>query len=130
MAYEFWFSAAYSEGVIMRDEISSEIAEAFDSDLADAVSEFSGKRVIKGIYDPITGTAADTVINYTGRGVFGSYALSLVDGESILSTDQKLTTLQAEVTDVPLINDKINGFTVISVSKDPANVSWIIQLRA
>lgn len=114
----------------MRDEITEDIAEAFDSDLADAVSELKGARVVKGDYNPITGESNDQVIGYSGRGVFGSYALSLVDGESILSTDQKLTVLQAELSDVPQVNDTLNGFKVIHVGHDPANVTWVIQLRA
>lgn len=112
------------------DEITVDLAEAFDSDLADVATDFTGVRVTKGNYNPITGESEDILTKYRGRGVFGNYARSLVDSESILATDQKLTALQAEVTDTPQINDKIKDFTVISVSKDPANVIWTIQLRA
>lgn len=114
----------------LKDELQQELAEAFDSDLADAVSEFKGVRVVKGDYNPITGESNDQVISYSGRGVFGSYALSLVDSESILSTDQKLTVLQAELSDVPKVNDTLNGYKAIRVDHDPANVTWVIQLRA
>lgn len=114
---------------MLKDKITKALSKAFDNKLADAVTEFEGIRVTKGNYNPITGESDDIMTKYTGRGVFGSYALSLVDGESILSTDQKLTALQAEVTNTPQINDKIEDYTVINVTKDPANVTWSIQLR-
>lgn len=114
----------------MYDDITNEIAEAFNTDLADAVTEFKGVRFAKGNYDPITGKSDDQIINYSGRGVFGSYAINLIDGDAILATDQKLTVLQAEVTDLPKINDSINGYKVIHIGRDPANITWIIQLRA
>lgn len=114
---------------MLRDKITNALSNAFDNKLADAVTDFEGVRVTKGNYNPITGESDDLIVKYTGRGVFGSYALSLIDGESILSTDQKLTALQAEVTNTPQINDKIEDYTVINVAKDPANVTWSIQLR-
>lgn len=132
MVNEFWLSAVYSEGVRMGlfEEITNELSDAFDNDLADAVGSFEGKRAVKDNYDPVTGLSNNTEINYKGRGVFGSYSAMLIDGKSILAADKKLTALQAEVTAIPQINDNINGYKVISVSKDPVSVSWIIQLRA
>lgn len=113
------------------DELTEEIAAAFDDDLADAVSTFAGVQIVKGNYDPITNSSNDTVINYSGRGVFSDYDYKLVDGESILATDKNLIALQAEVSDIPKVDDTIdNIFKVISVKSDPVNATWNIQLRS
>lgn len=115
----------------LRDEITADIAEAFDNDLADAVSEFTGSRIVsQGTFDPVTETWSDPVTeSYTGRGVFGSFDMRVVDGVQILRTDVKLTALQAEVTGTPKIDDTINEMKVIHAGKDPADVTWILQLR-
>lgn len=114
----------------LRDEITAGITEAFDSDLADAVTDFTGTRVTgEGAYDPITEEWMPGTLTYTGRGVFGSFEAALVDGIQILATDEKLTALQAEVTETPKVDDKINGKTVLAVGQDPAGASWSLQLR-
>lgn len=64
-----------------------------------------------------------------GRGVFGNFNQSEIDGQSILITDIKLICLQKEVTDTPAIDDVINGYQVVAMKKDPANVSFTVQLR-
>lgn len=119
----------------LRDEITVELAQAFDTDLADAVSTFTGSRVIgQGPYDPITDTRPVITENYSGRGVFGSFAINIVDGVQILRTDVKVTALQAEVTQAPKVDDTITqggtAYKVIHVGKDPVSATWVIQLRA
>lgn len=114
----------------LRDEITADIAAAFDSDLADAIQSFRGMRYeLFGPYDPITQQQTKVETPYEGRGVFGGYSDSVIDGIQILKTDVKLTALQAEVTDIPMIDDFINDMKVITVGKDPAGVTWEIQLR-
>ena len=119
----------------LRDEITTDIAEAFDDDLADAVSAFTGTRTGVGTWDPVTETWTATTENYSGRGVFGSFEAAMVDGIQILATDEKLTALQAEVIDsngaafAPKVDDTINGKKVLAVGQDAARVSWSLQLR-
>ncbi|MCQ9618393.1 hypothetical protein L1889_18305 [Paenalcaligenes niemegkensis] len=114
----------------LRDDLTADIAEAFDTDLADAVTSFAGTRVIGlGPRDPVTETRPEITETYTGRGVFGSFEINVVDGVDILRTDTKVTALQAEVTDTPKIDDTINGMKVISVGADPAKATHSIQLR-
>ena len=126
----------------LHDEITAEIAEAFDTDLADAVQQFTGMRKgfggEQGEYDPITDTYTSTTgatgdLAYSGRGVLGKF-----DDYEILSSqidifDVKLTALQAETTAKPLEDDVItvNGKArrVINMTNDPANVTWVLQLR-
>lgn len=136
----------------LRDEIQTDIAEAFDTDLSDAVGSFLLIETVQGGYDPVTGTTTTTERRYTGRGVFSGYTQDEVDGQHILLTDMKVTVLQSEFVDenqIPaspvvgstLINETgINNwfryffntyddYRVISRKKDPAGVTWTIQLR-
>ncbi|MFG6139506.1 hypothetical protein [Halomonas sp. B23F22_10] len=119
----------------MRDDLQTDLAEAFDDDLADAVTAFSGSREIVGEYDPVTGTNAATVA-YSGRGVLGSFRQEEVDGQHILATDQKLTALQNEVTldeggglAEPQVDDTIAGLVVKNVGQDPVAATWTLALR-
>lgn len=112
----------------MKQEITADIANAFNTDLADAVTNFTATR---------QSTSDDWVINdggttdeaYEGRGVFGSYSAYETDGQAISIHDTKLICLQSEVTDTPMIDDFINDMRVLNVTKDPANVIWVVQLR-
>lgn len=118
----------------LRDEVTADIKDAFDTDLADAVQPFTGIRTVQGepsIEDILTNTVGSnsTTINYSGRGVFSSYAEIEVDNESIMANDVKLTALQSEVTTRPQLDDVINGYQVVAVNQDPASVTWKIQLR-
>ncbi|AQS50549.1 hypothetical protein PAEH1_01475 [Paenalcaligenes hominis] len=114
----------------LRAELTAEVAAAFDTDLADAVTAFEGKRVVgQGPYDPVTETRPEIVETYTGRGVFSGFKQSLVDGVLVMATDEQLTALQAEVTDTPKMGDAINGMTVLNVGQDPVSATWKLHLR-
>lgn len=126
----------------LRDEITADIAEAFDNDLADAVSEFTGSRFEpSGPPDPINQTQPGETISYSGRGVFGSFGIQVSEALGILRTDIKLTALQAEVSGQPKIDDELQEvdpetdepigpkYRVIHVGQDPAGASWTIQIR-
>ena len=116
----------------LRDDITQALAEAFDDPdgLADAVQPFTGARTVAGTYDPATGSVGSTASTYTGRGIFADYQAKDIDGTLILSSDAKLTALQAEVTTAPKVGDKINGKNVMRVGKDAAAATWQLQLRA
>lgn len=123
----------------IRDELQTDIAEAFDTDLADAVNGFSGRYVIQSGWDPVTETGGETVVTYTGRGVLSRYKTSRIDNVNILAGDLRLIALKNEVTDKPAIDhfitapDLVTGnpqdYTVIDVSTDPAAATYKIQLR-
>ncbi|QLL15497.1 hypothetical protein [Pseudomonas chlororaphis] len=124
----------------LRDELQADLAEAFDTDLADAVGAVDGSRSVKGDYDPAIGGAPEVIVFYTGRGVFGQYKDREVDGTRILSTDVRLKALQNElfmkeggvvtaVPAVPVIGDRISGYRVINVAQDAAKATWAVQLR-
>ena len=114
----------------IRDEIQADLAEAFDTDLADAVQPFTGGVTLPGTWDPVSETGEDpVVIAYSGRGVFDEFKLDRVDGVNIRATDQLLIALTNETTGTPDIGHKINGFDVVNVQKDPAGAHYEIQLR-
>ena len=118
----------------LHDEITADIKDAFNTDLADAVKPFTGSRTVQGepsIEDILTNTVGSnsTIINYSGRGVFGGYSEFEVDNESIMANDVKLTALQSEVTARPQLDDNINGYQVVAVNQDPASITYTIQLR-
>lgn len=118
----------------LHDDITADIKDAFNTDLADAVKPFTGSRTVQGepsIEDILTNTVGSnsTIINYSGRGVFGGYSEFEVDNESIMANDVKLTALQSEVTNAPKLDDVINGYQVVAVNQDPASVAFNIQLR-
>lgn len=114
----------------LHDELTAELAEAFDGDLADAVRSFSASHPVAPAYDPATGGVSAAAISYSGRGVFGDYRASQIDGTLILATDKRLTALQAEMTREPAMGDTIAGMSVVRVEQDPAGVTWAVQLRA
>ena len=115
----------------IREEVQRDLAEAFDTDLADAVQPFTGGVTIPGGFDPVAEeVTAPTVIAYTGRGVFDGFDLRKVDGVNIRATDKLLIALTNEtVGGVPDIGHKINGFDVVNVQTDPAGAHYEIQLR-
>jgi hypothetical protein len=115
----------------IREEIQADMAEAFDTDLADAVLPFTGGITLPGAWDPVTETGGDpVVIAYSGRGVFDSFKIAQADGVNIRATDQLLIALTNEtIGGTPDIGHKINGFDVVNVQLDPAGAHYEIQLR-
>ncbi|AZQ95484.1 glutamate 5-kinase [Moraxella catarrhalis] len=114
----------------MRQEITADIANAFNTDLADAVKDFTAKRVILSDDDwAVNDTQVLSTINYSGRGVFTSFSAHEIDNQTIMQSDVKLICLQDELTEIPQIDDEINEMKIISISHDPAEVSFTIQLR-
>lgn len=113
----------------LNQEISHDITNAFDTDLADAVTPFTAIRQIKTDDDWLLNGNSHTEITYQGRGVFGGYGEIEIDNQSIMANDVKLICLQQELTDTPRLDDVINGYQVVAVKKDPADVSFTMQLR-
>ena len=120
----------------LREELQADIAEVFNTDLEDAVSEFTCTKIIySGEMDfatqtyPIIGNET-----YSGRGVlFGSYQKDMVKPVDYQVTDCKATVLQNEVTQVPQISDVWmtvkSEFRVVNIGADPMDAIWKVQLR-
>ncbi|GDK73527.1 hypothetical protein BvCmsKSNP065_04632 [Escherichia coli] len=123
----------------LREEIQSEVAAAFDEELVDAVSDFSGSYATHRYWDPVTDTGGEFTTTYTGRGVLARYKLNRIDGNNILHGDLKLTVLVCEVTDKPAVGHiietyepvsrQLQRYEVITVSVDPSASVYSIQLR-
>ena len=76
----------------IRDELQTEVAAAFDTDLQDAVNEFAGSYTVRGAWDPVTETGTETQVTYSGRGVLARYKLRRIDGVNFLHGDVKPPT--------------------------------------
>lgn len=123
----------------IRDEIQADLAEAFDDDLADAVSAFTGTYMGPGVRDPVSETTTAQPVTYTGRGVLDSYDSRRIDGLNILVGDLLLICLANEVTDRPAVGHQITVtdlmtgqpavYRVVSPAPDPAQAHYEIQLR-
>lgn len=120
----------------LRDDLQADLAEAFDGDLSDAVTAFIGTRSVAS--DTDTGIddwmnppdmPSSSTLTYSGRGVFDSYTTYELDSDIIDVTDVKLICLANEITGTPIADDKINGYSVVRVDKDPALATYEIQLR-
>lgn len=124
----------------LRDDLQTDLAEAFNTDLGDAVLAFTGEYMGPGIRDPISETTTAQPVTYTGRGVLSRYEDGRIDNINILVGDLRLTALANEVTDVPEVGHKITvtdlmdrtrqvTYTVKSVRADPASATYRVQLR-
>lgn len=123
----------------LRDDIQTDLAEAFDDDLADAVVPFSGQYMGPGVFDPVTETTTAQPVTYSGRGVLDSYDSRRIDGVNILVGDVLLICLANEVTDRPAVGHQITAedlltgqqatYRIVSPGIDPAKAHYEIQLR-
>lgn len=124
----------------LRDELQADLAEAFNTDLADAVLAFTGEYMGPGVFDPVTEETTAQPVTYSGRGVLSRYEDSRIDNINILVGDLRLTALANEVTDTPDVGHKIAVsdlmdrskqvvYLVKSVRSDPASATYRLQLR-
>lgn len=124
----------------LRDELQADLAQAFNTDLADAVLAFTGQYMGPGVWDPVNETTTAQPVTYTGRGVLSRYEDSRIDNVNILVGDLRLTALTNEVTDTPDVGHKITApdlmdrtkqvvYLVKSVRSDPASATYRLQLR-
>lgn len=115
--------------------INKHLPKAFDNQLKDAISTFTGTRKgSSGEYDPVLGEyVGGADISYTGRGVLSSYKKEELQALQVELTDVKLLCLQIESTSAPKVDDIITvgdvGRRVLNVSQDPSSSLWLLQLR-
>lgn len=119
----------------IKDDIQTEVAAAFSTDLGDAVDSFTCEKLIySGEFDfetqtyPVIGNES-----YSGRGVLGNYLKDLVKPTDYQVEDAKAIVLQNEVTGIPQIGDVWTtgkgDFKVVNIGADPASATYSIQLR-
>ncbi|MFV0891287.1 glutamate 5-kinase [Pseudomonas kurunegalensis] len=124
----------------LREELQADLAQAFNTDLADAVLAFTGEYMGPGVWDPVSETTTAQPVTYTGRGVLSRYEDSRIDNINILAGDLRLTALANEVTDIPEVGHTVTApdlmdrtkqvvYLVKSVRADPASATYRVQLR-
>lgn len=118
-------------------DIQTDIALAFDTDLADAVSNLVLEHNEKstGSYSISDGSYTGSLTEATSRGVFGSYEQSELYNSAIEPTDVKLIILQNEISIEPknkdtIIKENSKSFRVIAVGMDPAKATYVLQVRS
>lgn len=116
----------------LRADLQSDLEEAFDTDLSDAVTSFTYREVSK-VFDPVTNTLTDTFIDYLSRGVFSKFKREVMKDSNVLPTDTKVTILQHELAVTPLEHSLIvtsdKTYNIIKVTQDPAKATWRLQCR-
>ena len=120
----------------LREELQADIAEAFNTDLEDAVSEFTCTKIIYGDEMDFATQTYPIIGNetYSGLGtLFGSYQKDIVKPVDYQVTDCKATVLQNEVIGAPQIGDvwmTVKGeLKVVNIGADPVDAIWKVQLR-
>ncbi|MBI6945017.1 glutamate 5-kinase [Pseudomonas putida] len=124
----------------LRDELQADLAEAFNTDLADAVVNFTGEYMGPGDWDPVKEVSTAQPVTYTGRGVLSRYEDRRIDNINILVGDLRLTVLANEITDVPDVGHKVTApdlmdrakqltYEVKTARADPASATYRLQLR-
>ena len=124
----------------LREELQADLAQAFNTDLADAVLAFTGEYMGPGVWDPVSETTTAQPVTYTGRGVLSRYEDRRIDNINILVGDLRLTALANEVTDIPEVGHTVTApdlmdrtkqvvYMVKSVRADPATATYRVQLR-
>ena len=113
---------------MLKDLLTKELLFAFENDLKDTYKPFTLTRTVI-TRDKRTDENTTLVNTILGHGVFGSFTAEEADGSINLVTDIKLLVIQDAFTGTPEEGDYINGYRVISVKKDPADVTWVLGLR-
>ena len=111
-------------------DVTKDVAEAFDTDLADAVQAITVIDVGLPTYDPVTGINISTETSYTTRGVVTSLTEDDVNDEALVTNGVTILILDAEKS-VPafktgmkiLIGSGSQTYKLITVDPDAANVS-------
>lgn len=116
----------------LRDDLQSDLEEAFDTDLEDAVTEFT-YRIVSRIPNPIDNTVSETNTDYSSRGVIGRFKREIFKDSNILPTDSKIIILQHELAVEPIPDALIvttnKLYRIIKVRQDPAAATWSLQCR-
>ena len=122
----------------LRDEITADIGDAFDTDLADAVVIVTITHYARNQseFDPSTGDVTRTFDEFTVRGVL--YEKFKIENEEFgaLPSMKNFLVLQAdlEATNFPIeIGDRLTYgggvYTIYKIHEDPVNATFIYKLK-
>lgn len=116
-------------------ELQTDLKEAFDNDLSDAVKSFTLVHYDRdaSLYDPAIGSVVRSSVSYNSRGIFDKYIQQERFNTTIQATDVKLIVIASEIDVEPKIADEViqGGKTrpIKNVSKDPVNAIYELQLK-
>lgn len=119
----------------LRAEIQADVAEAFDTDLADAVQTMILVDNKNSVYNPNTGVYTETGLTYSTRGTISYFTqLEIINsGGSIDITDNKVLILANEVDVIPITDYLLRvgsaEYRILKTKMDPAKVAYILQVR-
>lgn len=119
----------------LRDDIQTDIAEAFNTDLADAVKILTIIDRKSGAYDPATGDLSGSETRTGTRGTVSSYTAleTMYSGGAIDIHDSKILILANEVNVVPITDNFVEvageEYRILGVKKDPADAAYILHTR-
>jgi len=113
-------------------DITQDIANAFDGELADAV-KIASLVYLSSSYDVGTGEVSEIDTKVSTRGVIQPIDESMIDDEAVLRGDVAILILQDELTTKPKIDDFIasglNRYHIYNITADPADVQWTMLGR-
>lgn len=118
----------------LRDDIQFGLAEAFDDDLADAVKSIVVVEYVKS-YDTASGNTTSVPTPHNSRGVIEAFKSSEIahSGGAILTGDVRCLILQNEVNiEITMSNEIHVGsdeYTIVDIESDPADATYMLQLR-
>ena len=116
----------------LQSDIQTDVAQALDSDLADATYDFI-YQTSQSEYDPVVGKPIEMKENYHTRGVFSPIENSQVDGEQIKIGDAQFLILENELEVKPEIDNLIlfgsDTYYINIVLIDPAQAMWDLTAR-
>lgn len=119
----------------LREELQTDIKEAFDEDLSDGVTPvILRKRDQAGtVYDPDTGLSVTSSVDYSTRGIFSDYSTLERFNTHIAPTDVKFIIIANEISVLPGVKDKlIDGtaeYSVIRFEQDPIKATYTLHVR-
>jgi hypothetical protein len=116
----------------LRSDIQTDVAAAFNTDLADAVHTLEYHSIVVGDLDPATGTFPSTVTTHATRGVV-ELTQSRQTDQNGKPTAGSVLILQNELSVTPLVDDELiyssERYVVTSVEEDAALATWTLQVR-
>ncbi len=112
----------------LQSEIQAALGDAFDADLADAVSVIGFSYTSTAAYDTSTGITTNTETTVQSRGLVEPVSNDMIDGEVVIASDTSFTILSNEISITPKISDKITvdgiDYSINIALIDPAKVAW------
>ncbi|MDC8803938.1 hypothetical protein PRZ61_10870 [Halomonas pacifica] len=121
-----------------RDEIQSELAEAFsrDDELGQAYFPFTAVRTLPGggAWNPDTATFEPATESYTGHYWRSKFTFAEIQSLDLDSADLKIGILSNATEKVPAVDDVLTldggrAARVIEISPDPLGATYSVRLR-